>query len=853
MALAMVTLAAGASADGSGGSDGDTLEPTVNPSGLTLTVNTVADHDGACTVADCTLREALKAANRQAGADTILFNIPAGQAINGAFVIAPDTPLPHVTDPVTIDATSQAGYAGLPVVVLTGAPAAQSGVSTDGLVITAGDSVVRGLAVNGFALNGIVLRSNGSNHIEGCVLGINAANSTFQGNTGSGVLIDDSPGNVIGGLTPKPAGSPLSPSTNFISGNGHFGVVIQGSASDQNVLQTNGIGIGFPTVSAVPNADGGVLVEGGDGNLIGTPSSVSGLGSNVISGNGGSGIWLNEDADRNSVQVNMIGTGFNFTTGQAEGAVLNSGAGILVSNSNDNQIGGAASPSGPGPSTTQIVAGNGASGITIQSVNFGIASGNVVRGNYIGVLPTFANNQLAGVEPLGNATNGVEISNAANNIIGDTRGQDSFTPNVIGANGIDGISIAGLSASGNRIERNFIGLVERRDLDPQVVKAVGNVRDGIHINGAPKNVIGGRANTEHNTISANGDDGIDIRGTDSTGNVIIGNGIGTNRKRNQDFGNMDDGISLNAVKTVIGGIGQGNTISGNGDDGIDITASGSGLASGNRLIGNFIGTNANGTTRLGNDSDGIAIDAGPNNLIGGSAAGEGNVIAANGDDGIDLSDVSGLRILGNFIGTGRTGQSMLGNTDKGIVIDDSENVIIGGVALDGKHAEGGNRIAFNGFAGVSAVGSTNGVTIRGNAIYTNGKLGIDLRAPNENADFVNPNDRLDADSGTNGLQNFPELSTATAGATTTDIIGRLNSQPDTQFFLDFYANTQPDPSGFGEGERYLGRFVVTTNSRGNAVFLFKALNAPYSQYITVTATNSDTGDTSEFSHSVHVR
>jgi hypothetical protein len=87
------------------------------------------------------------------------------------------------------------------------------------------------------------------------------------------------------------------------------------------------------------------------------------------------------------------------------------------------------------------------------------------------------------------------------------------------------------------------------------------------------------------------------------------------------------------------------------------------------------------------------------------------------------------------------------------------------------------------------------VTIRGNSIFGNALLGIDL-----GADGATPNDAGDGDSGENDLQNFPVIGTALVSA----VSGALNSTADAIFIIDFYANAAADPSGFGEGEIYLG-------------------------------------------------
>jgi hypothetical protein len=119
-------------------------------------------------------------------------------------------------------------------------------------------------------------------------------------------------------------------------------------------------------------------------------------------------------------------------------------------------------------------------------------------------------------------------------------------------------------------------------------------------------------------------------------------------------------------------------------------------------------------------------------------------------------------------------------------------------------------------------------------------LGIDLGSTG-----VTPNDDEDPDTGPNGLQNFPGISSATSGASGTTIAGTLESTPNAGFVLDFYASDGKDPSGSGEGAVYLGDVGVSTDSGGNGLFgvTFPSVKG---NFVTATAT-SGAGDTSEFS------
>ena len=109
------------------------------------------------------------------------------------------------------------------------------------------------------------------------------------------------------------------------------------------------------------------------------------------------------------------------------------------------------------------------------------------------------------------------------------------------------------------------------------------------------------------------------------------------------------------------------------------------------------------------------------------------------------------------------------------------------------------------------------------------------------------NDSLDEDDGPNRQQNFPVILAASAGSQT-HIAGTLHSRPESVFELDFFANPDADSSGFGEGRRYLGSTIVTTDPEGNVEFdaILPAASLA-TEWITATATNSDSGDTSEFS------
>ena len=304
--------------------------------------------------------------------------------------------------------------------------------------------------------------------------------------------------------------------------------------------------------------------------------------------------------------------------------------------------------------------------------------------------------------------------------------------------------------------------------------------------------------------------------------------------------NSGKGIRSTAANALIGGLdpGQRNIISGNGTGGIELFNS-----AGNTVQGNYIGTDASGTVGLGNGGSGIYVTNpnSTNNVIGGTNSAARNFIAAStgsgasGNNGLLLKNCLNNFIHGNFIGTDVTGTNALGNAGAGILMTNALHTVVGGLSPGA-----GNVIAFNGAAGLRIPAGTNEVS--GNAIFSNGLLGIDLGTVN-----VTANDAGDADTGANNLQNFPVLTSATNLAGTITIRGTLNSLPTKSFRIEFFSSASCDGSGSGEGKNYLGTTNVTTDAGNNATFTvaFPAVDAA-DTVVTATATAPD-GGTSEFS------
>ncbi len=153
----------------------------------------------------------------------------------------------------------------------------------------------------------------------------------------------------------------------------------------------------------------------------------------------------------------------------------------------------------------------------------------------------------------------------------------------------------------------------------------------------------------------------------------------------------------------------------------------------------------------------------------------------------------------------------------------------------------GNTITQNGKGIVLASGG-NGSALLRNLIFTNTGLGIDLAN-----NGMTPNDAGDADTGPNGLQNFPVLTSATTAGSTTVVNGTLNSAPNKNYVIEFFSNAVCHSSGFGEGQVFLDSLEVATNAGGNVAFTITLSPTVASgSFVTATARDND-NNTSEFS------
>ena len=375
--------------------------------------------------------------------------------------------------------------------------------------------------------------------------------------------------------------------------------------------------------------------------------------------------------------------------------------------------------------------------------------------------------------------------------------------------------------------------------------------EGVLIDGSPTNVrIGGTTPAARNLISGNSSTQIAFGcngNAGGTGHLIQGNLIGPDAtgaaKPPANFQGQNNGLNLcyGVSNVTVGGAtaAERNVISGNVGVGVNLASSFSNDVHDNTVRGNYIGTDVTGSARLGNGA-GIQINQGNNNVF-------DNVISANGGEGISVSG-SNVPIQGNKIGTDAGGTVALGNAGIGV------HTYNASATIGGTGAGEPNVIAYNGTNpsnghGVRIEGNTTGNSVRANSIHDNVGLGISF-----GGGTPTPNDPGDADTGPNGLQNYPVLSTLTPAAPETPeaglhIQGVLHSTPSTIYDLDFFSNPAcvKFPKDYLEGAKYLGSGIVTTDGTGTGIVdVTVPIGIAAGEHVSATATDPS-GNTSEFS------
>ncbi len=672
--------------------------------------------------------------------------------------------------------------------------------------VNAGGTTIRGLAINQFRGDAFAIAGPADDQIAGDFLGTDPTGTIGEGNgTSSGMTIGVSASDVI-------IGGPMTADRTIVSASGYYGIVLAAGTGDQ--IQNCYIGTDASGTVQLGNYNQGIYDQGASNFTIGGTTAAF---RNVISGNRSNAIALTATAG-NVVEGNYIGTD---STGTVK---LGNGTDGIVVSVGGNTIGGTQAGAG------NVISGNAGAGLLI---NYSSAAslGNVVQGNLIGTDKT-------GTLPIPNIGQGINIGNEGdggfNNLIGGTT---AAARNVISGNQGGGIATGG-SGTGNLIEGNYIGV------DVSGIVALPNLAEGVNI-GFNSVTVGGFETGSQNVIAGNTGDGILIFGD---GSLVENNIVGLGADGSTPLGNGGNGVEVIGLVTIGGSFaGARNIISANKGNGI---ALGGGSTRRATVQDNYIGTDSTGMLDRGNKANGIYIGTADVTVA-------TNVIAANGTKGDQYSTTGGITlgnigngagsadnntIQGNLIGTAADGVSPLGNVGGGIIF-----------ALGASNDEvDGNTIAYNntsdsavggGVAFEYSVSAAVGDAIDGNSIFANSGLGIDL-----SDDGVTLNTPGGPHSGPNDLQNFPVITSVSSNSITTLIGGTLNAQPGTPFTIQFFSSPVPDPSGYGQGETFLGQLTgVTTDTTGNTSFTFSdRFPIDPGQYFTATATDAS-GNTSEFS------
>ncbi len=547
-------------------------------------------------------------------------------------------------------------------------------------------------------------------------------------------------------------------SNNLVRGlvirNARISGITSSSGANNNTVQGNQIGTTLAGTVAAANVNGGVVINGGSGWIIGTNGDGSNDAAerNLISANTQNGVFITSTSSSNIVAGNIIGLNKAGT-----GDLGNSVSGVRITiTSNSNRIG----TNGDGVSDDierNVISGNSTIGIYIND-----SDSNTIAGNYIG--PQVGGTTCSGITSTGS---GMRVeSGSDNNIIGTDGSNDANNANernIISCNTEHGVAVDVSGPTGNIIAGNYLGTDVTGAVD------LGNTSRGVALAGGALNTrIGtdgnGIADTEErNVISGNNEQGILNIGA-SNNTIIAGNYIGINAAGTAALPNTSHGIGVNGSTGLrIGTDGSNdafntnerNIISGNTSYGIVFESS----ASSNTVAGNYIGLNAAGTAVVANLFQGIyAYIASNNNVIGTDSDGvadtdERNVISGSSQTGVQIKDSTGTIIAGNYIGTDPTGLLDFGNAFNGILFDNADNGRIG-TNGDGVNDVGeGNLISGNdgggtgvrtpglyfvtGSTGNTIAGNIIGMNASGTAALGNAYDGITLDTSNNNVVGVN--------------------------------------------------------------------------------------------------------------------
>ncbi len=840
------------------------------PQTFVVNKNTDTTPNG-CTAADCTLREAILAANGNANpadVDSINFSfstIFARGADLGEVVISdpndpnavvttvtfqPTSVYPTITQAVSINGYSVTGSAANTDpnisnarirLVLNGTNA---GSNSDGLHVCSNNVTISGLSIVSFDGDGIQFGDNVTCNINltgvralGNLIGISPVN-TAAGNGSEGISSVDAITTI---------GTTNDADRNVIGSNGRFGIFLFGAGSSNSSVLNNLIGTEKTGTLDRGNAARGVEIGAGAatvtvGNII-APNKIAfnNIGVSV------------HDTLNNRINLNHYGP--NDALGiDLKNAALN--LGVSLNDAGDADGGGNGQQNYL--NDAGLTATRTPTGINIQGTLQRIASTTVVF-TITAYSTTTCDSSLHGEGEilLGTATESTTAGNAPINVDIALATQPVFG---------SFITTTVTSPSGSTSEFSVCA-----PLDPPAL-VVNSTNDVVDANGCnathcslreainASNAAPAPDVIQFNITSpASGElliqpltnlptitqpvliDGYSQSGTSVNTDADISNAVLRIRINGSSAGTGGTGLSVCANNVTL----QGLSITNFATRGIAFGIQNNGsLCSGEiffgKALGNFLGLASDGATAAGNLNDGIVVFRASID-IGSADRKDRNVIGANTDSGVDsVNEQPGVvNVLGNLIGTDKSGALARGN-GSGVEFGASvTNFVVGSAAAP-------NLIRFNN-AGITAF-STAGINnqFAQNKIFDNVTLGIDL-----NSDSVTLNDLNDADTGPNGLQNFPVITRAERTDTGILIAGSLDIGGFSvrSFDIAVYANTACDsPSGHGEGERYLGTVTVNLRNPTGESFVFNLVtDDPLEAGVQITTTATGNEGTSEFS------
>ncbi len=467
-----------------------------------------------------------------------------------------------------------------------------------------GNSIAARNQISGNGQIGVVIGNlTGAVSVSGNYIGSNGAGTVALANAGGGIRVVNTGGSVL-------IGGANSNEGNLISGNGLYGITLDGGTSEVSVLG-NRIGTSADGNAALPNLGTGISLSGNNHTIGGATA----LARNLISGNTGNGVDISGIATNATVLGNYIGTNASGSAAVANGIsgirVLSASAGIRIGDSGSGQ--------------GNLISGNLLRGVALD----GTSNGVLIAGNRIG-------SNVDGSAAIGNGEAGIVLS-GNNHVIG---GNSVGARNLISGNAGNGIIAFG--GGGSSIRGNYIGTNVTGNAP------LANTAYGIRVAQTSSLSIGSNAAGSGNLISGNAR-GVSIEAVASHV-TVAGNILGLNAAADAVLPNSSnaDTIPITGPDATIGGTlaGAGNIIAGNQNTAISVRLA---SASGAKIQGNWIGTNPALAPALGNQVIGILVDRADGVLIGGTAVGAGNVIANNGFIGILAENGTGNSVLGNAI------------------------------------------------------------------------------------------------------------------------------------------------------------------------------------------------------------